>query len=387
MNIDIVPRLAVFLLAALVLYWAQNRVRMFWKPLRIFWLSLQWLATVSSHPNGQDSLVNAIGEMTHSIILSNFGNAPCVGVVTEINPRTVEYIPESLSIFHIQIDGKGEGSSSLNLQETDTLNYASLDGGTLEFEELLIESLNAGCPIYVIQVSNPKAVIHCFARASRRAMFRENRQYLFLPVLKEDSDIPESSSVKVENIFTMKEMDYMPDLVVARITLNMNQTKANTFDVDHAYTSCNNKSLTFCIRGNLKQRECPGNSASKIAANMSSEFKIELLTHSFTGPEASKNLLLDVWIPGADGCGGRFLNSADLFPDKTRDLKGKELTLITFHYPPFIILDFDSNPPVYDGIEFRVVRQFMRYINCTFRQVSQYWNILLSSRGYAIEGK
>ena len=342
-------------------------------------MTLQWLATASKHPNGQESLVSSIGEMTHNIILSHFGKARCVGIVTEINPEIVHYIPKSLFRFHIQIGGKGKDSSSLNLQESDTLDYASLNNGTREFEELLIDTLNAGCPMYVIQVSNPKAVIHCFARASRRAMYRANRQYLFLPVVKEGSDFPDNRSINVENIFTMKEMDYMPDLVIARVTPNMNKPKASAVNVHHFYTSCNEKSLTFCNRNNSKQRECFGNNSSKIAGNMSSEFKIELLTHTFTGCEGSKILLLDVWILGTGGCEGRFLNSAELFSDKTRDVKGKELTLVTWHYPPFIIMDFDSTPPVYDGIEFRVIREFMRYINSTFRQVSQSWNILLSS--------
>jgi hypothetical protein len=351
---------------------------MFWKPLGIFWLSLQSLSTASNNPNSQDSLVSSIGEMTHNIILSHFGNAPCVGIVTEINPIIVEYIPESLLRFHIHIGGKGEDSTSLNLQESDTLNYASLDNGTLKFEGLLIDSLNAGCPMYVIQVSNPKAVIHCFARASRRAMYRANRYYLFLPVVKED--ISDSSNMEVKSIFTMKEMDYMLDLVVARVAPNGNKTKANAFNFDHLYKSCINKSLAFCNRSNSKQRECVGNNSSKTARNMSSEFKIEILTHSFTGPKSSKDLLLDVWITGTDGCEGGFLNSANLFYDKTRDVKGKELTLVTFHYPPFIILDFDSTPPVYDGIEFRIIREFTRYINSTFRQVSLSWNVLLPSR-------
>jgi hypothetical protein len=333
--------------------------------------------------------------MTHSIILSHFGNAPCVGIVTEINPNIVDYVPKSLSRFHIQIGGKEEDSSSLNLQESDTLNYASLKNGTLKFQELLVESLNAGCPMYVIQVSNPKAVIHCFARASRRALFRANRQYLFLPVLKEGSDISDSSNMNIENIFTMKQMDYMPDIVVARVTPSMNKPKANSINVDHFCTSWNTKSLTFCNASNSKQRECVGNNYSKIARIMSSEFKIELLTHSFIGPESSKSLLLDVWLPGTDGCGGEFLNSADLFYDKTRNVKGKELTLVTWHYPPFIILDFDSTPPIYDGIEFRVIREFMRYINCTFRQVSsrgisfclQVYRYSTIAHVYAVEGK
>jgi len=359
---------------------------MFRKPLGIFWLSLQWLWTASNDPNIQESLQSSIGEMTSSIILRHFWNVPCIGIVTEINPNIVDYIPKSLFRFHIQIGGKRKDSSISNLQESDTLNYAILNDGTLKFEEILIGSLNAGCPVYVIQVSNPKAVIHCFARASRRAMFRANRQYLFLPVVQEGSDISNSSSIELENIFTMKEMDYMPDLVVARITPNMNKPKANADEVDHFYKSCNNTSMTFCNRINSKRIKCAGKNSSNMARSVTSEFKIELLTHSFTGPKSSKTLLLDVWMPDTDGCGGGFLNSADLFFDKTRDVKGKELTIVTWYYPPFIIMDFDSTPPLYDGIEFRVILEFLRYINSTFRQVSKSWNILLRSCVNEMEG-
>jgi hypothetical protein len=353
---------------------------MSWKPVGILFLLVQWLTTASKLPSGQDSLVSSIGEMTHSIILSHFGNAPCVGIVTETNPNIVDYIPKSLFRFHIHIGAKREDSSLVSLQESDTFNYASLDGGTLKFEKLLIDSLNAGCPMYVIQVSNSEAVIHCFARASRRAMFRANRHYLFLPVVQEGCDISDISSVNVGNIFTMKEMDYMPDLVVARVTPNMEKPEANAVNVHHLCKSCNNKCWSFWSRSNSEQRKCVGKNSSKVARTMSSEFKIELQTHSFTGSRFSKNLLLDVWVPGADGCDGGFLKSADLFPDKTRDVKGKELTLVTWHYPPFIIMDSDATPPVYDGIEFRVIQEFLRYINSTFRQVSQSWATLLSSQ-------
>jgi hypothetical protein len=360
---------------------------MFMKPLGIFWLYLQWLTTASSRPNGQDSLDISIGEMTNSIMLRHFRNAPCVAIVTEINPNIIDYIPKSLLRFLIQIGGKRKDSPILNLQESDTLNYAILNDVTLKFEELLIDSLNAGCPVYVIQVSNPKAVIHCFARASRRAMFRANRKYLILPVVTGGSVISNSSSMEVENIFGMKEMDYMPDLVIARVRPNTDRPKGNAEKVGRFSRSCNNASLTFCYRSNSQQRECTGKGSSKIAGNVSSGFEIELLTHSFTGTESSKTLFLDVWVPDTDGCGGGFLKSAELFIDKTRDMKGKELTIITWDYPPFIIMDFDSNPPLYDGIEFRIILEFLRYINCTFRQVFRSWDILMLSRVHAMEGR
>jgi hypothetical protein len=307
--------------------------------------------------------------MTHSIIFSYFWNAPCVGIITEKSPDIVDYIPKSLLRFHIQIGGKD--SSISHLEESDTLNYAILDNGTLKFEGLLIESLNAGCPIYVIQVSNPKAVIHCFARASRRAMFRANRHYLYLPVVQERSAVSDSPDISVEDIFTMKEMDYMPDLVVAKIVWN--EDKANQIKVYDRFKRYNNigpNKLDFCNGNNSEQRGCIGNNSLQIVGTASYEFRIELLTHRFIGSESSENMLLDVWIPGAGDCSGKFLRSGDLFPDKTRDVKGKELTLVTWYYPPFIILDFDACPPVYDGIEFRVVLEFMRYVNSTFRQVT-----------------
>lgn len=347
--------------------------RMLWSQLGIFCLSLQWLALAFNHRNDPGALAPSIGEMTHNIILSYFRDASCVGIVTEINPDIVDYIPESLFRFHIQVGGTGKDSSVSNLEETDTLNYASLNNETLKFEELLIDSLNAGCPVYVIQVSNPKAVIHCFARASRRAMFRRNRQYLYLPILKAGNNISDYSGMKAEDIFTMKEMDYMPDVVLARVAPNMNRHKANDVEVDYLYKSCDNilpRPSTFCRRNDSKQRKCNGKNSSKVAGPASSEFKIELLTQRFTGSEISKTLLLDVWLPVADGCNEGFLKSADLFPDKTRDVKGKELTIVTWHYPPFVILDFNATPPLYDGIEFRVVEEFMRHINSTFRQVS-----------------
>ncbi|GFG28135.1 hypothetical protein Cfor_01948 [Coptotermes formosanus] len=157
-------------------------------------------------------------------------------------------------------------------------------------------------------------------------MLRANRKYLFLPVVKVGSNVSGSSSMKVENIFTMRKMDYVPDLVVARVTRNMNEPKANKVNADHLNRSCDNiltKSLTSCNSKNSVQRGCTGNSSSEIVRIVSSEFKIELRTHRFTGAKRSKNLLLDVWIPGDDGFCGRFLKSAVLFPDKTKDVKGK----------------------------------------------------------------
>jgi hypothetical protein len=342
---------------------------MFSELLGTIFVSIQWL-TVTSEPGiNQDALISSLGEMAHSIILNNFGGAACVGVISEINSDIVDYVPNSLLRYHIRT-GRND-SSILTLEESDTLDYASLNNGTLAFERLLIESLNAGCPIYVIQVSNPKAVVHCFARASRRAMFRANRRYLYLPVLREGSTFYDSTNMNADDIFIMKEMDYMPDLIVAKIVLQ-NKDKGTDISANHRFKNIQNigvKTSDFGNRSYSEQRESAENNTSIIVGTVTSEFKIELRTHKFTGSGPSKNVLLDVWIPSSSDCNGKFLRSSDLFPDKTRDVKGKELTLVTWYYPPFIIMDSNANPPLYDGIEFRVVREFLQYINSTFRQV------------------
>lgn len=342
---------------------AHGCVRMFRELLRIIFISLQCLAANPEPGINQDVLISSVGEMADNILSNNFGDAACVGVITEAYSDIVDYIPKSLLRFHIHIGRKD--SSILNLEETDILDYTSLNNGTLAFERLLIESLNAGCPVYVIQVSNPKAVIHCFARASRRAMFRANRQYLYLPVLQQGSTVYDIADMDADDIFTMKEMNYMPDLVA--VTVLQDKDKGKEISISHRQ-NVGIKASDIVNRSYLKRRECTASNSSVI-----SEFKIELRTHRFVGSEASKNVLLDVWIPGTGDCSGKFLRSLDLFPDKTRDVKGKELTLVTWHYPPFIILDFYANPPLYDGIEFRVVREYLKYINATFRQVSS-WN-------------
>jgi hypothetical protein len=335
----------------------QCHVRPFWELLGTILIFLQLLATATDHQNNQAALISAVGEMTHNIIFSYFWNASCVGVITEKSPEIVDYIPKSVPRFHIQIS---------ILEESDTLNYAILNNGTLKFEGLLIESLNAGCPMYVIQVSNPKAVVHCFARASRRAMFRANRRYLYLPVVQGQSAISDSTRISSDDIFAMKEMDYMPDLLVAEVVRN--EDKANEIRVGDHSEQCNNAGPRRNTN-NSEQRECIGSNPLNVVGTASYEFGIELRTHRFTGSESSENMLLDVWIPGTCDRSGKFLRSGNLFPDKTGDVKGKELTLVTWYYPPFIILDFEACPPIYDGIEFRIVLEFLRYINSSFRQV------------------
>ncbi|XP_049948305.1 uncharacterized protein LOC126456604 [Schistocerca serialis cubense] len=58
--------------------------------------------------------------------------------------------------------------------------------------------------------------------------------------------------------------------------------------------------------------------------------------------------------------------SADLFPDKLSDLQGREFVFGTFHYPPYVVLD-DKDPTFQDGLESRMILEFLKKVNATCR--------------------
>jgi len=64
-----------------------------------------------------------------------------------------------------------------------------------------------------------------------------------------------------------------------------------------------------------------------------------------------------------------FLNSADLYPDKVSNLMGKRLTMATFTYRPYSIIDLNANPPVFDGTETRIALELCKKLNATFNVV------------------
>ncbi|PSN32792.1 Ionotropic receptor 41a7 [Blattella germanica] len=279
--------------------------------------------------------VDALGELTNLITKTHFPQYTCVGVITEGSTGIMDYVPHSNFRFHIHI---GDDSPISKLEETAELDYNKLDGNTLRFEELLIVSLDAGCPFYVVQVSNPKAAVHCFARASRRAQFRSSRKYLFLPMFKNGEIV----DLK-EDIFLMKEMDYFPDLVIAKL-LSQEQDSQDSYDNLEINSEIN---------------------------SMKFHYKIELYTHQFKGREKSKILLVDTWRNNENS-----LRSMNIFPDKVRNVEGREVIIVTWYYAPFIVLNFNKRPPLYDGIEFRVAREFLIFVNASVRitmDPNNYW--------------
>ncbi|PSN32793.1 Ionotropic receptor 41a6 [Blattella germanica] len=336
------------------------------------WLFLTFLGMSISQINVEkEVLTKSLGEFVFKFINRDFSGAYCIGVITEEDPAIVDYIPKYLYRYHFQIGG--QNSPIQEVQDSSTYDYRTLNNETILFETFLVQSLNSGCPLYVMQVSNPRAVIRCFIRSSRRAMFRLSRFYIFLPVIKNGEII----SVN-EDIFFMKEMNCLPDLVVCRIVQNTTSTTKNLLNpkgLEYFDTKSENITNNYDY---LNRRECSAENLNPTESTNTSfgKFVIEFRTHKFVGSNRSESVLLDVWIRGTDTCYGYFQQSGIIFPDKIRNVEGRQVILITWYYPPFIIMDFNAKPNLFDGIEFRIIQEFMKFINATFRVTTDpgnYW--------------
>jgi hypothetical protein len=113
--------------------------------------------------------------------------------------------------------------------------------------------------------------------------------------------------------------------------------------------------------------------------------KIELITHRFNGHTPSEPVALDVWIPKHG-----FVYQTDLYPDKVTNLMGKTLSLTAIFYPPLSVVLQDKDPPVYDGLEFRVMYSCAQQNNFTWRVVyapDDWWGAIWENgSGFGLSG-
>jgi hypothetical protein len=112
---------------------------------------------------------------------------------------------------------------------------------------------------------------------------------------------------------------------------------------------------------------------------------VELITHRFVGPDPTERVSLDIWTPN-----GGFQRHANLYPDKVTDLMGKEVTLAAIFYPPYSAVYPDADPPVYDGLEFRIMHEWAKASNVTWRVLyrpSDWWGEIWSNgSGWGLSG-
>jgi hypothetical protein len=239
---------------------------------------------------------------------------------------------------------------------------------TKVFDNTMVKLLDNGCLSFIIQVNNPNLMVEYFYRSSRRSASRSNRRYLYLPPFGNY----DSKTYDVPQMFKMKEMAVMPDLVVAKLVANDEEVKGNrtkknvhpeAHDTHHEENIPDIYTWGWCP-SRQRRRDREGNAESE---NLCRNWKeIDVVTHGFVGSSPSAEVWLDTWVSGKG-----FLEGSDLFPNKMSDLQGKRVTVAAVpNYPPYTIIYTNSTPPVYDGIELRFVKDFARHLNFTFRVVT-----------------
>nr|CAD7440683.1 unnamed protein product [Timema bartmani] len=173
----------------------------------------------------------------------------------------------------------------------------------------ILKALDASCEAFIIQLAEPETFIRKLLKLYKKATQRRNRKVLLLP------EAASKDAQSSDNVLKMKELTFLPDLVVAKL-----------------------------------------NTSSDREVN----FTIQLFTHKYVGKEDSeKPVLLDVWSQG------KFLSGRNLFPDKLSNLMGKPLKYATFTYPPYAITQEEDFPPLYDGTEVRIALEFSKMCNGT----------------------
>ena len=294
----------------------------------IIWLFFSQVTAIAFAPNLND-LQEVLGQMTSEVVQRYFIESYCIGIVTE-DANIISHILENVSVVSLMVSNIPKMS--------DNEEYGNLKEDTSHFDKMMVELLDQRCLDFIIQVSTPEHLIEYFSRSSRRSAVRSSRRYLFLPYILEEKLMDINSS----RIFIKKEMAVMPDLVIAKIVNeNISTCMWNTegeyenFTIINAETDCEDK------------------------------VEIEYLTHRYAGINPEVEIKLDIW---TQGLGFRY--DVNLYPNKMSNLEGKEMNISAVpDYPPYTILDFNSTPPLYEGVELRFSKEFARLLNFTFKVV------------------
>ncbi|XP_066993966.2 probable glutamate receptor [Anabrus simplex] len=249
------------------------------------------------------------------------------------------------------------------------------------FYSLLLQTLDAGCLAYIIQVKNLPSVIRRISQTARKGSMRANRRYLILPAT--------TAPMPLHDLFVMKEMRFMPDLVAVEL-LGITESafvdnSYRTFRGEHCSERDNdttpiNKQQELHSLGTmnptlLEEGTCSNRGKDQHICDVldNVDYDVLLVTHQFVGKLPQAQIILDKWNPKTG-----FENYSCLYPDKISDLQGKELILASFNYPPYTIVNETADPPVYAGTEFNVIREYMRAHNFTWRLVSddELWGVV-----------
>jgi len=321
------------------------------------WICLSY-ATGSPRPlqaRNVENVEDSIGSMTRHIVDRYFAQGLCVGVIVE-RGHLLRYIQTTTPTVAVAV--------STVPQMVDSEEFETLQEETKVFDNIMVKLLDQGCLSFIIQVNNPKLIVEYFYRSSRRSASRSNKRFLYLPPFgRYDTAIYD-----ISRIFGMKEMAVMPDLVIAKLAKNDETVNESCTD-SNVHTHADGTHQAQDIPDICKSGSCPSGQRRRTTdrheepENLCPHWKeIEIVTHGFVGSNPGTEVWLDTWVAGKG-----FLEGAELYPNKMRNLQGKMVKVAAVpNYPPYTIIYTNTTPPVYDGIELRFVKDFARQLNFTF---------------------
>ncbi|PSN57697.1 Ionotropic receptor 41a11 [Blattella germanica] len=286
-----------------------------------------------------DKINRILGVMSRDVVMKYFTESRCLGLVTEDSDKIVEFIlPLNLPIHHVHI--------SLEMVKSSEQLDTEFEGYV--WEERLLQPINDGCLAFIVQTSELRSMMRAFPRLfhSPKSVYRANRKYLFLPIGNE-LNTSDSFEETIVDVFSMREMDFMPDVVIAKLLVDY-----NTSD----FTARKLKSF-----GGFS----PLLFFTDISPDDEEDVCVELITQRFVGETTkSDRVSLDIWDPKIG-----FRYGTNLYPDKISNLMGKKLSVTGIAYEPLTVIDWEAEPSTYDGLDLQFMFQFAKKLNFTFEYV------------------
>lgn len=109
-----------------------------------------------------------------------------------------------------------------------------MDAGFEEYvwDAFLLAPMDAGCLAFIVQTNDVLFMVKTMARLahSPQSTYRVNRRFLYLP----SRHIPDDAfETIIKQLFPTREMDFMPDLVVAKLTETEQTSESSYFMLLH----------------------------------------------------------------------------------------------------------------------------------------------------------
>jgi hypothetical protein len=138
--------------------------------------------------------------MTSEISIRYFSGFRCIAVITQNSSiddegNISDFIPGNIGSYYIYITKLAE-------------NYS--------IAEITLRALDEKCLGLIIQVSDPVQVMLTVTKLSRRSLTRAERRFLFLPPASLATNTNRQYSQAVDDMLKRREMDFFPELVMAR---------------------------------------------------------------------------------------------------------------------------------------------------------------------------